>query len=300
MRSSQNRSYTIDVSDCVSDLPLSIPDIIQHHYDCIIQAEHEVFLATNFWQASKSATKICDALIELSKRAKKRGKKVIVKVMYDRANLKMIAESHLYVDEAEWTGDAVKMPKREEMPWVDFQLVNYHQCVLALGLHWWDMSVQRIYAYRPVLGTFHCKFMVVDRKMAILCSNNIQDRPNMEMMCHLEGPIVDSMYDTALISWYKAMDPPLPLLSRPYQPPEGGYKFGMENEYATTHILDGSKGEDLFRQFREKGEQAGDEDAAKTSEEAKGDGRVFIAGKYQTITDHISRCPRIHRLGPRS
>lgn len=112
-----------------SDLSLSIPDIIQHHYDCIIQAEHEVFLATNFWQASKSATKICDAFIELSKRAEKRGKKVTVKVMYDRANLKMIAESHLYVDEAEWTSDAVKMPKREEMPWVDFQLVNYHQCV---------------------------------------------------------------------------------------------------------------------------------------------------------------------------
>ena len=142
-----------------------------------------------------------------------------------------------------------------------------------------------------MLGTFHCKFMVVDRKMAILCSNNIQDRPNMEMMCHLEGPIVDSIYDTALISWYKAMDPPLPLLDRPYQPPEGGYKFGMENEYATTHILDGSKGEELFRQFKEKGEQARDEDEAKTSEEAKGDGRVFIAGKYQTITDHISEYP---------
>ena len=143
-----------------------------------------------------------------------------------------------------------------------------------------------------MLGTFHCKFMVVDRKMAILCSNNIQDRPNMEMMCHLEGPIVDSMYDTALISWYKAMDPPLPLLSRPYQPPEGGYKFGMENEYATTHILDGSKGEELFRQYKEKGEQARDEDESQTSEEAKGDGRVFIAGKYQTITDHISECLR--------
>ena len=47
--------------------------------------------------------------------------------MYDRANLKMITDSHLYVDEGEWTSDAVKMPKREEMPWVDFQLVNYHQ-----------------------------------------------------------------------------------------------------------------------------------------------------------------------------
>ena len=70
---------------------------------------------------------LCDALIELSKRAEQRGKKVVVKFMYDRANLKMITDSHLYVDEGEWTSDAVKMPMREEMPWVDFQLVNYHQ-----------------------------------------------------------------------------------------------------------------------------------------------------------------------------
>lgn len=244
-----------------------ISDIIQHHYDCIIRAEHEVFLATNYWQASKSATKISDAFIELSKRAEKRGKRVVVKMMYDRANLKMLTESHLFVDEAEWTSDAVKIPKREEMPWVDFQLVNFHQ---------------------PVLGTFHCKFMVVDRKMAILCSNNIQDRANMEMMSHLEGPIVDSIYDTALISWYKAMDPPLPLIGRPYQPPEGGYKFGVENEYATTHILDGSRGEEIFKAMREKDEQARDEDEAKTSEETKGEGRVFISGKYTTITDHIN------------
>lgn len=119
--------WRFHATDHVSDPFPSIPDIIQHHYDCIIRAEHEVFLATNYWEASNSGAKICDALIELSKRAEKRGKKVVVKLMYDRANLKMIADSHLYVDESEWTSDVVKMPKREEMPWVDFQLVNYHQ-----------------------------------------------------------------------------------------------------------------------------------------------------------------------------
>ena len=170
----------------------------------------------------------------------------------------------------------------------------------ALAMLGKKADCMRVYAHRPMLGTFHCKFMVVDRKMAILCSNNIQDRPNMEMMCHLEGPIVDSIYDTALISWHKAMNPPLPRLSHPYQPPEGGYKFGMENEYATTHILDGSKGEEIFKSLKEKGEQARDEDQSKTTEEAKGDGRVFIAGKYETITDHISEHPRIHLPPPRA
>ncbi|KAG1818492.1 uncharacterized protein BJ212DRAFT_1345885 [Suillus subaureus] len=223
-----------------------IPDIIQHHYDCIVRAESEVFLATNFWQASKSASKICDALLELSRRATKRGKKVVVKMMYDRANLKMLTESHIIVDDAEMASDEVKLPKRSDMPGIDFELVNFHQ---------------------PVFGTFHCKFMIVDRKMALLNSNNIQDRPNMEMMIHLEGPIVDSLYDTALVSWFRPMHPPLPLLNTGYRPPKGGYKFGMNNEYATTWILDGSKGAELFKTLQQ--EAGGIHDETGIKEERK-------------------------------
>jgi hypothetical protein len=49
------------------------------------------------------------------------------------------------------------------------------------------------------------------------------------MMVHLEGPIVDSFYDMALLSWANAMDPPLPLLSKqPEYPNE--YKFNHDNE----------------------------------------------------------------------
>lgn len=56
---------------------------------------------------------------------------------------------------------------------------------------------------------------MVDRKYAILQSNNIQDNDNMEMMIQLEGPIVDSLYDMALISWHKALEPPLPSYNSP-------------------------------------------------------------------------------------
>ncbi|KAH7925600.1 hypothetical protein BV22DRAFT_1033871 [Leucogyrophana mollusca] len=250
-----------------------IPDIIQHHYDCIIRAEHEVFLATNFWQASKSASKICDAFIELSKRAEKRGKKVVVKMLYDRANLKMLTESHVVVEEDEWIGEEVKLPKRSEMPWLDFELVNFHQ---------------------PMLGTFHAKFMIVDRKMALLCSNNIQDRANMEMMTHLEGPIVDSLYDMALISWFRPMHPPLARLGDPYQPPVGGYKFGMDNEYATTRNLDGSKGAELFKKLEQEAGgvpdgHAGEGPEGKVATSAPdNEGKPFVSGTYQTITDHLN------------
>lgn len=69
--------------------------------------------------------------------------------------------------------------------------------------------------HRPVLGTFHAKLCVIDRKIGLLQSNNVQDNDNLEMMVHLEGPIVDAMYDTLLISWHKHLDPPLPMIGEP-------------------------------------------------------------------------------------
>ena len=105
----------------------------------------------------------------------------------------------------------VQIPGPEELPNIDLEVLNYH---------------------RPMLGTFHAKFMVVDRKVACLNSNNIQDRPNVEMMVHLEGPIVEGFYDMALLSWNNALNPPLPLLNHPpnYSDMQE-YKFEKDNEH---------------------------------------------------------------------
>jgi phosphatidylserine/phosphatidylglycerophosphate/cardiolipin synthase-like enzyme len=65
------------------------------------------------------------------------------------------------------------------------------------------------------VGTFHAKYMVIDRRIACISSNNIQDRVNLELNLHLEGPIVDAFYDMALLSWAEPMEPPLPLLVNP-------------------------------------------------------------------------------------
>ncbi|CAF4320903.1 unnamed protein product, partial [Rotaria sordida] len=46
-------------------------------------------------------------------------------------------------------------------------------------------------------------------RIALLSSNNIQDRPNLEMMSHFEGDIVNSFYDTFLISWWLLFKPNL-------------------------------------------------------------------------------------------
>lgn len=107
--------------------------------------------------------------------------------------------------------------------------------------------------HRVLLGTFHAKFLVVDRKVALLNSNNIQgefsspscdlladarltDRPNLELMSHFEGPVVDSFYEIALQSWYNKLSPALPFIDTPYQPPRDSegkiqYLFADRNPY---------------------------------------------------------------------
>ncbi|KAL5117244.1 hypothetical protein ACEQ8H_004803 [Pleosporales sp. CAS-2024a] len=171
-----------------------VPDICRHMANLIVRAEKEVFLATNFWIYSGASRIITDALRELSRRAESRGQKVIVKIMYDRGNIKQIIDNHQIMSVQDYTTKAVQLPRPEEIPGIDMEVQNYH---------------------RPMLGTFHSKFMVVDRKQAIVQSNNIQDNDNLEMMTHVEGEIVNSVYDTALLAWARELQPPLPCLNRP-------------------------------------------------------------------------------------
>ncbi|OJJ47235.1 hypothetical protein ASPZODRAFT_151760 [Penicilliopsis zonata CBS 506.65] len=179
-------------------VPLTIvaplPDLCRHLANCFARAEKEVFLATNFWIHSDASTLVTNSFRELSKRAGERGEKVVVKVLYDRGDPRQVLENHLEVDVKTYVSEKVQLPAPEEIPNIDLQVVNYH---------------------RPVFGTFHTKFVVVDRRVALLQSSNIQDNDNLEMLIHVEGPIVDSFYDTALISWGKPLEPPLPMLNSP-------------------------------------------------------------------------------------
>lgn len=69
-----------------------------------------------------------------------------MKMMYDRGTPKQVVDNRQIVPSATYTGDAVKLPAPNEIPNVDLEVMNYH---------------------RPVVGTFHSKFMVVDRRLAI-------------------------------------------------------------------------------------------------------------------------------------
>ncbi|KAK6852741.1 hypothetical protein PG995_011292 [Apiospora arundinis] len=171
-----------------------IPDIVRHMSNLIVRADKEVFIATNYWQNGVAASYLTHALRELSRRCGERGTRAVVKVIYDRGSPKQLIQPHKVVPEKDYTGKAVGLPSQDEVPNIDLQAMNYHD---------------------PLLGTFHAKYMVVDRKVAVLQSNNIQDNDNLEMMVQVEGPVVDSLYDMALLSWHKVMEPPLPTHNTP-------------------------------------------------------------------------------------
>lgn len=70
-------------------IPLTIiaplADIFRHMSNLIVRAEKEVILITCSWSPSVASKLISDALRELSARAGRRGERVVVKVMYDKA-----------------------------------------------------------------------------------------------------------------------------------------------------------------------------------------------------------------------
>jgi len=227
--------------------PLSIfstgPDIIGHYYDCMISARKEIVLLTNYWQGGANVQRIADALRELNRlqaeriqglrtpgaaetapnggsgvassasSQRKRGKPapleqcIVVKLMWDRGpqTLADLFRLRKPVPPSMWKTNG--LPTQDEIPYINMEILNYH---------------------RPLMGTFHAKLLIVDRRVALINSNNIQDRPNLEACTRLEGDIVNAIYDHALISWGNKLNPPLPCLSSPapQSPPHSAFSTG--------------------------------------------------------------------------
>lgn len=127
-------------------------------------------------------------------RAGLRNERVVVKIMFDKAGAAQFVNPRQSVKPEIYAGEKIGLPHPSEIPNLDFEAISYH---------------------KPLLGTLHAKFMVVDRKIAVIESNNTEDNDNVEMMTHFEGPIVDSIYDTALVTWGNELRPPLPSLNTP-------------------------------------------------------------------------------------
>lgn len=99
-----------------------------------------------------------------------------------------------FVKPEAFSGGKNQLPHPSEIPNIDFEVTNLHV---------------------PLLGTLYTKSMVVGRKVAVIESNNTEDNDNVEMMTHLQGTIVDSIYETALITWGLSLHPPLSSANTP-------------------------------------------------------------------------------------
>lgn len=66
-----------------------------------------------------------------------------------------LIHNHSPVAPQDWS--AIDLPTEDEIPHLEMQVVNYH---------------------RPIVGTFHSKFLVIDREVGLLNSNNIQGQYN--------------------------------------------------------------------------------------------------------------------------
>ena len=181
----------------------TIPDIMQHYYHCIVHAKKEVLLATNFWEKGHSVNIIGKALRDLNKRAHDKNRLIIFKLMIDHPTKENLIHFHSILPVKKWSDYDIPTP--DEIPNISLEINNYH---------------------RFIMGTFHSKFMIIDRRIALLNSNNIQDRPNLEMMSHYEGNIVNSFYDTFIISWWLPFQPNLVCLNDELSI-ENQFQFGI-------------------------------------------------------------------------
>ncbi|GAC94264.1 hypothetical protein PHSY_001835 [Pseudozyma hubeiensis SY62] len=136
--------------------------------------------------------------------------RVVVKLMWDRGpqTLADLFRLRKPVPPGMWKDNG--LPTESEIPNLTMEILNYH---------------------RPLMGTFHAKLLIVDRQVALINSNNIQDRPNVEACVRLEGDIVNSIYDHALISWGNPLQPPLPCLTAPapVAPSAAAFMSGKES-----------------------------------------------------------------------
>ncbi|KAJ6260057.1 hypothetical protein Dda_5703 [Drechslerella dactyloides] len=168
----------------------TVPDIADHYYEFIVHADCDILISSNFWKNSYASRRIGAGLRELSRKVQQNGgPRVVVKILFDRGSVKHLAFPRVQVNPDEWVN--LGLPSKEDIPSIDLEVVNYHNFPL---------------------GTLHSKFLVVDRRIGVLNSCNIQDNSNLEMMCHIEGPIVESIYEHAILTWGIKLDPPLPTL----------------------------------------------------------------------------------------
>ncbi|UJR38813.1 hypothetical protein I4U23_031478 [Adineta vaga] len=167
----------------------TIPDIMHHYYHVIINAQKEILFTTMYWEKSESSNVICQAFYELNKRAGNENRHIIIKLMIDHPKFSNIIQYHSILPSNKWS--YYDLPDPKQIPNLSLEVHNYHHFIM---------------------GTFHTKFLIIDRKLVLLNSNNIQDRPNLEMMIQYQENLTFEF--TPFIFHHSHQPFPIALVSR--------------------------------------------------------------------------------------
>jgi hypothetical protein len=150
----------------------SLHDVIRICCMEIEKARHQILIVSSYWEGiSLSAFMLCRSLRWVIRNYPH----IELKIVVDNGTLANIGKP----------GNVRVIPKPN---WKN-----------DLGLYFDDISKDVNVAVKsihvPLLGTMHAKFLVIDDKSVVLSSNNVQDRPNVEMAITFQGSVVYSFQD---------------------------------------------------------------------------------------------------------
>jgi phosphatidylserine/phosphatidylglycerophosphate/cardiolipin synthase-like enzyme len=146
-----------------------------HIIPAILKAQNEVILVTCFWAASATRDSLHTALLELSAKALESASRIRVQICFSSNSLarNMLLptpkDGQRYKTE-QWTN--LGLPSSSEIP----------------GL---DLTIMRKFFWP--FGIIHSKYVIVDRKFAIMPSCNVSWERWFEAAVAMEGPVVDRL-----------------------------------------------------------------------------------------------------------
>lgn len=104
----------------------------------------------------------------------------------------------------------------------------------------------------------------------------------MEMMTHIEGPIVDSFYDMSLCSWHNELKPPLPSYNSPAA--QGGLPSFSQASHSRLFGADSK----VSGYYTNRQQSALD---ASTNNDARDLSKIVNDGKHASLPEHTAEDP---------
>lgn len=152
----------------------SLHDVVCFLGKIIEQAEREILFVMSYWEGKSLSAAIVNRSI---RKAIAKRPEIKIRIIVDNGTWENVLENVRTIPPEKWRKVlGLRAPKGS------------------------DIAVKS--AHVPLLGTMHAKFLVVDGKTMVLCSNNIQDRPNAELAVSMEGPVCISFQDVFARLWF--------------------------------------------------------------------------------------------------